>query len=324
MHGVVLGKFLPPHQGHLYLVEFARSFAEEVTVVVGSLPSEPIPGELRYQWMKELFPQLRVVHLTDENPQYPHEHPDFWQIWKESLERIVAKPVDAVFASESYGAPLAEALGARFIPTNALRETVPVSGTAIRQDPPAHWNHLPLPVRRYFQRRIVIFGPESSGKTTLAGQLALHFQGLVVAEYARTWLAGREGGFTLDDMEVIARGQCASELALSRLGSPYLFCDTDSLTTALWCRQLFDQVPESVSALTENDRSHLTLLLQPDLPWQEDPLRFTPHTREQFYQDCLQALERRNRPYTVISGHGHARLQQAVEAVQALSWSSTA
>lgn len=320
MHGVVLGKFLPPHQGHLYLVEFAQCFADEVTVVVGSLPAEPIPGELRYQWMKQLFPQLHVVHLTDENPQYPHEHPDFWQIWRASLERVVAKPVDAVFASESYGAPLAAALSATFIPTNALRDTLPVSGTAIRQDPLAHWSYLPLQVKRYFQKRIVIFGPESSGKTTLAGDLARHFQGMVVAEYARTWLAGREDQFTLQDMEMIARGQRASELSLSSLGSPYLFCDTDALTTALWSRQLFDRVPDSVNALAEDNDSHFTLLLQPDLPWEEDPLRFTPHSRQEFFDECRRALEVRGRPYAVITGTGAARLDRAVQAVEALSF----
>ena len=129
MHGLVLGKFMPPHQGHLYLIDFARHYTEDLTVVVGSLASEPIAGQLRWRWMREIFPQLRVVHLTDENPQLPHEHPDFWNIWRRSLERVAERPVDLLFASEDYGSRLAEELGARFIPTNGAREllTAPAS-----------------------------------------------------------------------------------------------------------------------------------------------------------------------------------------------------
>src|SRR5258708_4010315 len=114
--GMVLGKFMPPHLGHVYLVEFARHCVDALTVVVGSLPSEPIPGELRYQWMRELFPDVNVVHLTDENPQKPEEHADFWNIWRSSLLRVLPGRPTYVFAGEEYGARLAEALGARFIP----------------------------------------------------------------------------------------------------------------------------------------------------------------------------------------------------------------
>jgi len=87
--GMFLGKFMPPHLGHLYLGEFAQQYVADLAVVVGTLASEPIPGELRYAWMRELFPNARVIHLTDENPQYPHEHPDFWAIWQASLQRVL-------------------------------------------------------------------------------------------------------------------------------------------------------------------------------------------------------------------------------------------
>ena len=79
---MVLGKFLPPHLGHVYLIEFAREYVDDLSVVVGTLRAEPIPGELRFLWMRELFPDVRVVHLTDENPQHPEEHPEFWRIWQ--------------------------------------------------------------------------------------------------------------------------------------------------------------------------------------------------------------------------------------------------
>lgn len=80
----------------------------------------------------------RVVHVTDENPQEPHEHRDFWKIWRGTVERAVGEPIDFVFASETYGEKLAEVLEANFVAVDLALELVPVSGTAIRAAPLRH------------------------------------------------------------------------------------------------------------------------------------------------------------------------------------------
>jgi HTH-type transcriptional regulator, transcriptional repressor of NAD biosynthesis genes len=309
---------MPPHKGHCSLIDFARHFAEDLTVVVGSLASEPIPGEQRFSWMKELFPQVRVVHLTDENPQYPHEHPDFWTIWKNSLERIVDKPIDLLFASEDYGRDLAEVLGARFIPNNDFRSTFPVSGSEIRGQPVRHWDMLPDLVKPYFTQRILVFGPESTGKTTLCQKLAQEFHGIWVPEYARTWLRDRGESFDLQDMEIIARAQWASEEALSKAGKPFVFCDTDPLSTAIWCRELFGEVPESVQALAKKGQYDLTLLLDVDVPWVSGELRLRPEDRLQFFQRCRTALAEMGRTYHQVSGDWESRWRQAHRMVNGL------
>ena len=312
-HGLVLGKFLPPHRGHLYLVDFARSFADQLTVVVGSLEREPIPGAVRHRWMSELFPTCRVVHLTDENPQLPEEHPDFWQIWRNSLERVAERPIDYLFASEEYGQRLAQELGAQFIPTGGLRSHVPTSGTQIRANPWRHWDDLPALVRPYFVGRISIFGPESTGKTTLARRLAEHFSTVWVPEYARTWLEYR-GEPRLQDMQVIARGQAAAEEALAAQANRLLFCDTDPAATQLWSQVLFGEVPWE----GEPRSYHLTLLLAPDVPWVEDPVRYLPQGGEAFFERCQALLRRLDRPFTVLSGSWEERFSAAVAAVEEL------
>src|SRR5258708_20737980 len=141
--GMLLGKFMPPHMGHVYLVEFASRYVDQLTVVVCSLESEPIPGRLRFGWMKELFPFDNVVHLTERLPQEPSEHADFWALWKASMERILPCRPDFVFASEEYGWKLAEVLGAQFVPVDRERGAVPVSRTTIRTNPMATWDYLP-------------------------------------------------------------------------------------------------------------------------------------------------------------------------------------
>src|SRR5687768_14796348 len=209
--GMLLGKFLPPHLGHQYLVDFARHYVDELIVLVCTLAREPIPGGLRFRWMREMFPQanVRLVHVTDDLPQEPADHPQFWDVWRGVVRRYIPEGSgpDYVFASESYGYKLAEVLGATFIPVDPSRQLVPVSGTAIRTDPMANWKYLPAAVRPYFVRRVCLFGPESTGKTTLAARLAEHFDTVWVSEHARPLLDPKAGVCEESDIPRIARGQ---------------------------------------------------------------------------------------------------------------------
>jgi HTH-type transcriptional repressor of NAD biosynthesis genes len=316
--GMLLGKFMPPHLGHLYLVEFARNYVEELTVVVGTIQAEPIPGELRFRWMKELFPEVNVVHHTDENPQEPAEHPDFWRIWHDSLMRILPGRPDYVFASEDYGWKLAEVLGGEFVPVDRGRGVVPVSGTKIRADPLGHWQYLPRCVRPYFLRRVCVFGPESTGKTTLAGQLAQHFHTIATPEYARLLLEAQQGNLSAADIPRIARGQQASEDALARHANGILFCDTDLLTTMIWSETLYGSCPEWIRTQAEGRHYDLYLLLDVDTPWVQDPVRYLPEQRRSFFNRCEEELRKRGRPYVIIRGSWEQRLANACQAVKEL------
>ena len=112
IRGMLLGKFMPPHRGHEYLIRFAQSLVDELTVQVCTSVREPLPGHLRYKWMRDHFGGVRVVHNDDENPFVPE---NFWTIWKHSLLSRMDAPPDFVFASEAYGHRLAAELGARYI-----------------------------------------------------------------------------------------------------------------------------------------------------------------------------------------------------------------
>ena len=108
--GLVLGKFMPPHRGHQHLIDFARSYAEQVTVLVCSLADDTIPGSLRHHWVRRLHPDCRVVHVTEAVPQAPEEDPNFWPIWRDLIHRHEPRGIDLVFTSEAYGWRLADEL----------------------------------------------------------------------------------------------------------------------------------------------------------------------------------------------------------------------
>ncbi|MFU8803202.1 MAG: AAA family ATPase, partial [Bradymonadaceae bacterium] len=316
--GMLLGKFMPPHLGHVYLIDFARHYCEDLTVLMCSIEREPIPGALRYQWMQELCAGVRLIHVTDEVPQEPSEHPGFWPIWHDLIRRHIPHGPDYVFASEPYGQELADLLGAEFVPVDLQRELVPVSGTEIRNNPMGYWRYIPDVVRPHYIRRICLFGPESTGKTTLAARLARRYDTVAVHEYARHLLEPKNGVCEYDDIERIARGQRAAEEALARQANRVLFCDTDLVTTTIWSDVLFDKVPGSIVAAAEKRTYDLYLLMDIDIPWVDDEQRYLPDEREAFMARCKEELERRERPYALISGDYDERFERACHAVDAL------
>jgi HTH-type transcriptional regulator, transcriptional repressor of NAD biosynthesis genes len=318
--GLILGKFMPPHLGHRYLVDFGRHYVRHLTVLVCTRRCEPIDGALRWRWMREMFPQAdtRLVHLTDDLPQTPDEHPDFWSIWRDAIVRHVPTGPDYVFACEAYGFRLAEELGARYIPVDAQRSLVPVSATAICRDPMAHWDYLPDCVRPHYVRRICLVGPESTGKTTLARRLARHYRTVWVAEHARCLLDHKAGVCEPGDIELIARGQVASEQALARQANRLLICDTDPLLTCVWSEVLFGRCPAWLEDLAAARRYELYLLLDVDVPWVNDGQRYLPHARQDFLARCVERLERLDRPYVRLDGHWDRRLARAIQAIDRL------
>lgn len=317
---MILGKFMPPHSGHQWLIEFARAYTENLTVLVCSLDTEPIPGDLRFQWVREMCPSVRCVHVTEDLPQEPGDHPDFWAIWKDAVERHVGHTIDYVFASEDYGWKLAEVLNAQYVPVDHARQIMPVSGSAIRQSPMRYWGFLPEPVRPYYLKRVCVFGPESTGKSTLAQHLAEHYNTSFAWEYARPLLDFKDGQADFKDIENIARGQLATEAALSRFANRVLICDTDLLTTSIWSDVLFKQCPAWITQAAQAQHYDLTLLLDIDVPWVDDNQRFfsEPKDRQAFFDRCRTALEQSGRRYSVLSGSWQDRERLAIQLIDAL------
>ena len=280
-HGFLLGKFLPPHRGHQYLIEFARAYVDRLTVLVCTIEREPIPGRLRYQWMCEAFPGVDLVHHTDEIPQAPEEHPQFWEIWRASIRRHVPRRIDYVFASEDYGWRLAAELDAQFVPVDRERRNVPISGRAIRQDPMAHWEDLLPPVRPYYLKRV------SAGP--LAHELAAHFRTACVHAYDGGL---RDDARDHDDLLRLFRGQLAAEDALTRQANRVLMCEADALTMAAWSEARLGRCLPEIRAAAERRPFDLYLLPDGDSAWAQyiaetrPVLRLRGPREAQFAQAC--------------------------------------
>ncbi|MDQ2800616.1 MAG: AAA family ATPase [Armatimonadota bacterium] len=323
--GLVIGKFLPPHRGHQYLIDFARASVDHLTIQVCTLKRQPIPGLLRYEWVREAFPDVQVVHNADENPEYPEDAPEtFWETWRRSCLAHMDAPPTHVFAAETYGEPLAALFGAEYVPVDPARAVVPMSGSRLLQDPTAHWDYLLPSARPYFLKRVAILGPESSGKTTLASRLAAEFETLWAPEYGRTYLDALPRTIDAAVMETIARGHRASETSLARQARRVLISDTDPIITQVWCEFLLGVVPPVVKAYIQDSAYDLYLLTDATEEWVADPQRFLPerHRREQFHDRCREILTALGRPFVFLHGSWEQRQETAQAAITALLHSS--
>jgi len=277
--GLFLGKFMPPHNGHLFVCDVARRHVDQLTVLLCSTDAEVIDGHLRATWMRECLKPYGslLVHMHRDIPQEPNEHPDFWKIWKEAIFGLHPEPVDYVFGSEDYIYNLAATLNAKPFVVDPDRDVVPISATAIREDPFESWEYIPQPVRSHFQKRITLLGPESSGKSTLSKRLADRFGTKSIPEYGRTYDAAfKQGtGWNAADFNLISRSHASMAAAIANNSGPIVFEDTDLLQTIVWSEFLLGEAPQPlVDRLDTKESPAVYLLLSPEVDWIDDGTRY--------------------------------------------------
>lgn len=165
--------------------------------------------------------------------------------------------------------------------------------------------------------KIAVVGPESTGKSSVAERLAEHYDTVCVPEYAREYCRNLHREYTLQDEMNMFYGQLALERSLVPLAqNNLLMCDTMFLTIKVWCDHLFGNTPPEVHEALKIHQYDFYLLMDIDLPWEDDPLRDFPDLREHFMKVWHHELQAIGASYTVISGLGEERFANALAAVQ--------
>lgn len=181
-------------------------------------------------------------------------------------------------------------------------------------------------------KKIVIIGPESTGKSTLAEQLARHYESAWCPEFAREFLLTNGTDYTFDDLLTIAKGQLALEdeytdkleehsLPLLEDGGHLpLFIDTDMYVMKVWCEFVFGNCHRFVLDNIVSRKYDLYLLCNVDLPWVKDELREYPdlETRRKLYFIYKDIMINQSTPWVDISGGYEERFEKAVKGVDKL------
>jgi nicotinamide riboside kinase len=160
----------------------------------------------------------------------------------------------------------------------------------------------------------VLTGPESSAKSSLTHALGAHFDVPAVGEVARQMLANVVRYAPSHLLQIAQRQQ----LAESALAEGFGFADTDLQVIYVWWQERFGPAPAHLAAAYAAQSTRHYLLCRPDIPWEDDPLRENPFDRERLLAIYQADLEARGLPYSIIQGHGEARLNAAIRAVKAV------
>lgn len=167
-------------------------------------------------------------------------------------------------------------------------------------------------------KRIMITGPESTGKSSLAQKLAAHYQTLWVPERARTFLEEIGRPYRESDLVEIAREQLALEDQLAGEAREFLFCDTGMLVLKIWSEHAYKRChPFILEQLQKRSYFHY-LLPAIDMPWEPDPQREHPNLREYFFALYQKQLEVYQKPYNLVEGPGLQRIQHAIQIIESL------
>ena len=164
--------------------------------------------------------------------------------------------------------------------------------------------------------KVIITGPESSGKTTLAAALAAHYGTPWVPEYARTYLDQLDRPYREADLLEIAQGQVRQEEAAARSKPNLLLCDTSLLVIKIWSDYRYGRCHPWIEAQLAQRPVRHYLLCRPDIPWQPDPQRENPHDRDKLFVLYQQAL--RTKPHTTIEGNQAQRMSISIEIIDRL------
>jgi nicotinamide riboside kinase len=288
---------------------------------------------------------VTVLGTIDDNP-VDYGSDAAWRAHVGLMTRVVRwvtdVPVDAVFTSENYGDELARRLGARHVCVDLDRGLRSISGTSVRSDPVATWDHLAPGVRAWFARRVVVVGAEVTGKTALAVDLAAalrarggpfgltravadygrQFEGdLLARERARAQLDARTPArvdappLRSDHLYAIAAEQNRLEDEAARAGGPVLVCDTDAFAAGIRHERLLGRRSAEVDSLA---RAHpLYLVAHPeDVAIPDDARREAE--RRFMTRMWTERLEATGRRWRCVRGSREARVDAALAAIDEL------
>lgn len=327
-NSLVLGKFWPFTKGHQHLIDTAISKSEVVHVIMTYNSSQSIPGEIRFNAIKETYKnnkRVKVYCISDEGiPAYDHECEtldEFYSYWIPLVYSQV-ETLDAVFTSENYGDDFAKYLGVEHFLVDKDRTHVPISGTMVRKDPFKYWDYIADSMKSFFVKRVVFMGPESVGKSTITKNVSNSLGTNFVPEYGRL-VYEINNSVTIDDFIPISKGRQEIEDWMIKFSKKYLICDTEDITTYLfskmYCPDEYKKVePYFLNALKTKPKYDLYILLKPDFEGIQDGTRDFLEERKEHYEVIKSYLINYGCNFVEVGGSWKERESEVLKLINEL------
>lgn len=321
--GLTLGKFAPLHKGHEYLIQTARSQVDRLICLIYDSPEvTTVPLETRSRWLRTLFPDIEVIELRNapqevgETPEIKKRHEDF------ILGILGGRKITHFFSSEFYGEHMSQALGAQNCLVDPARAAIPISGTAVRENPFLHRAQLSPVVYRDLITHVVLLGAPSTGKSTLAEALAQHFHTTWMPEYGREYWEQHqsERRLSLEQLVELAQGHGEREEQKLLEANRYLFTDTNALTTYQFSLYYHGAAHPQLAEYARRcvDRYDQVFVCDTDIPYDDTWDRSGDTNRQEFQGQILADLAARGIPYTLLQGSVAQRIATVEQALAQL------
>ncbi len=312
--GLTLGKFAPFHRGHQMLVETALAEVDELVVMIYATDVIDVPLQVRAQWIRELYPMVRIIEAWDG----PDGYGDTPEICSQQ-EAYILRKLDGLrithfYSSEFYGDHVSRALGAVDRRVDEVRLAVSISGTALRSDYFSGREFIDPRVYADLITKICFMGAPSTGKTTLARAMAERHNTVWMPEYgAEYWLERQiDRRITIEQFEEIAPEHNRREDALALQSRNYLFCDTSPITTYVFAKDYHGSAGPVLTRLaTEAEKRYdLFFLCDTDIPYADTWDRSGDQKRKWFQNQIVGDLAERRVPFFRVSGELDQRIAQ--------------
>jgi HTH-type transcriptional regulator, transcriptional repressor of NAD biosynthesis genes len=314
--GLVLGKFMPIHNGHIKLIEYAVKQCDLLYVWICVSNKEPISGELRFNWIKDIFKNndkiKPVLFEYDESllPNTSESSRQVSEIWAKVIKQNLPI-IDVIISSEQYGDFVAEFLNIKHKYFPICRIT---SATAIRNNPYKNWEFIPDIVKPFFYRKVCLLGTESTGKSTLTKRIAKYFDADFVSEVGRN-VVENTNTCQFSNLVEIARTHAEKIISMKKYLNKMLIIDTDITITKSYSKFLFNQELYVDTWIKDANKCDLYLYLDNDAPYIQDGTRLSETARNLLDKFHKKELQESNIQYFLINGTWDKRFKESLRII---------
>jgi len=306
-HGLTLGKFAPLHKGHQLVIETAIAEMDEVSVIIYNAPETTlVPLNIRSNWLRMLYPQIHVIEAWDgptevgDTPEIKRKHEKY------IIEHLKISGITHFYSSEFYGEHMSIALGAQNRLVEPIRNSVPISGTKIREHPFHFREYISPVVYKDLVTNVVFLGAPSTGKTTIAEIMADEFQTVWMPEYGREYWETHQVNrkLSISQLVELAEGHLEREDRRLYQANNYLFTDTNAITTYMFSLYYHGTAHHKLIELANlaQSRYDLVFLCDVDIPYDDTWDRSGDISRKVFQKQIIGDLLVRKIPFILLNG----------------------
>lgn len=301
--GLCIGKFMPLHLGHEFMIEMAAAEVDELVLLISEEPHELNAPSLdtRYTLLKNKYAgrNITVVKFDDEYgpPEGGYDSdgtaidPAFWAYWIMAFKKL--GKFTHVFSSDVYGKEIARRLTAKWCPIDPKREVIPITATEIRNDHRKNWKYISKEFRNFYVTKIAVLGAESSGKSTFCRDLAATIKASYVPEYGRILVESIGQDLSKEDfIDIMNRHHNMGQLITQNSEHSAVIYDTEKVITWLYGKEYLNKDVHEIYKPIDPNEFDYWVLIPPNIPWVQDGARLheDQEKRDKFYASIKEVL----------------------------------